>query len=553
MFDAFSIRRFIAIPLLSLFLIGAGAAAQSITEFDQHFNDPGADISPWMFVPEDNVKEFSTSEHPGMATIWEAGKGRDVKGILKHPIKIDDFRLPWEFQTTLVQAFDARAGVGARTQINTAIGLNVAVTFSDPSTWPEDRTQQPPDTRSVQLLVVHLGSTGEAGIGLPQYAPYPHPETYMVWGRGDLGHTVMGDWNIPFVWVGDGSIRWGAASDLLYFRCRVISPTHLQIGIKFAADTGWNMRDIDCSQFGPITGIWEIGPIISGDRWIPDVLCRSIPMLKGPHPLFIGAAGAENFAFNEKTMTPVLNPKPEPPNPRYEYYVDYCVFFGSAPMPFEEYSDDFDILGYMGKWQTQPQGTLADTYNNPGYLTLTVIGTGSGTGFGPVGGSSLDLRHYPPPWEIEMSFIAPDDTIPWNFWMNFVLHDKDGENRGMWTPGVENFPDQNRHGLYQTAQIRAEFDPPLPESVLAHKPLTMLIQCIDSSHVRLGFKGDPDGPWHLSKIYDTQEKLGFEIGAFAMHAWSTVTGRRWGARPGGPMYQQFLIDYVHYRYGLTEE
>jgi hypothetical protein len=25
----------------------------------------------------------------------------------------------------------------------------------------------------------------------------------------------------------------------------------------------------------------------------------------------------------------------------------------------------------------------------------------------------------------------------------------------------------------------------------------------------------------------------------------------YGARPGGPMYQHFLIDYIHYRYGLT--
>ena len=37
-----------------------------------------------------------------------------------------------------------------------------------------------------------------------------------------------------------------------------------------------------------------------------------------------------------------------------------------------------------------------------------------------------------------------------------------------------------------------------------------------------------------------------------MHCWSTTTGRMYGAGPGGPMYQKFLIDYVHYRYGLTE-
>jgi hypothetical protein len=41
------------------------------------------------------------------------------------------------------------------------------------------------------------------------------------------------------------------------------------------------------------------------------------------------------------------------------------------------------------------------------------------------------------------------------------------------------------------------------------------------------------------------------MGGFGMHDWSTTTGRMFGAGPGSPMYQTFLIDYVHYRYGLT--
>ena len=150
-----------------------------------------------MFVPKGNIKEFSTDEHPGLATIYEAGRGQDIKGILKEPIRIGDYRLPWEFQTSLVQSFNLTAGVGAKTQVNAAIGLNVAVTFSDPSTWPADRTKRPPKTHEFQLLVVHLGCTGEAGVGLPQFSTEPHPETYLVWGRGDLGHTVMGDWRDP--------------------------------------------------------------------------------------------------------------------------------------------------------------------------------------------------------------------------------------------------------------------------------------------------------------------------------------------------------------------
>ena len=200
-----------------------------IRQLSQHFNEPDGDYSPWTFVPKENLKDVSTSEHPGLATIREAGKGKDIKGILKDPIRIDDYPLPWEFQTSLVQSFSVLAGVGAKTQYNTAIGLNVAVTFSDPATWPKDRTQRPPDTKEFQLLVVHLGCTGEAGVGLPQYSTEPHPETYLVWGRGDLGYSVMGDWRIPYVWIGDGAKYAGPASPQLFFRCVVKSPTSCRL------------------------------------------------------------------------------------------------------------------------------------------------------------------------------------------------------------------------------------------------------------------------------------------------------------------------------------
>ena len=75
----------------------------------------------------------------------------------------------------------------------------------------------------------------------------------------------------------------------------------------------------------------------------------------------------------------------------------------------------------------------------------------------------------------------------------------------------------------------------------------MLIQCVDSRHVRLGFRARPQDPWFLSKVLD----MGKEIGRFDMHDWSSATGEMYGAPPGGPMYQKFLIDYVHYRYGLS--
>lgn len=522
-----------------------------ISKLDQHFNQPGGSIAPWTFIPQENIREFSTEEHPGLAMLYENGKGQDVKGILDRPIAIGDYRLPWEFQTSLVQSFNLTAGVGVKTQVNSAIGLNVAVTFSDPSTWPKDRTKRPENTHEFQLLSVHLGSTGEAGLGLPQFSNDPHPETYLVWGRGDLGHTAMGDWKIPYVWIGDGAKYAGPASPQLFFRCVLLSPTQLAVGIKFDASHGWNMRTIDCSEYGQITGVWEIGPIISADRWIPDVLCRNLPQIKGPHPLFLGeGAPAEG---GPQKMTPIRASKPLPPDPDYEYYVDYCVFFESNPRPLQRYSDDFDIVGYLGRWQVQEQCTLMDTHSHPGYLMLKLLGPGLGTGFCPAGGAALRLSDYEPPWEIETRIITPDDTMPWNYWMNFIVVDTAGETRGMWTPGVEYDAKAKEHRVFPGASFPLQFEPEIPEKLLASKPLDMLIQCIDSSHVRLGFRAGGDEPWTLSRPFDVKGELGYEMGAFEMHCWSTTTGKKYGARPGGGMYQKFLIDYVHYRYGLSGE
>jgi hypothetical protein len=248
----------------------------------------------------------------------------------------------------------------------------------------------------------------------------------------------------------------------------------------------------------------------------------------------------------------VRAPKPEPPNPDYEYYIDYCVFFGSSPRPFEKYSDEFDIPGYMGRWQIQEQCTLVDTHSYPGYLMMKSIGPGLGTGFCAAGGSSLKLSDYPPPWEIETSFIGPDDSAPWNYWMNFITIDKEGKNRGMWTPGVENDAKAKTLRVFPGASFNLRFPPEVSNELLSKRPLSMLIQCIDASHVRLGFRADSKSPWIFSDVYDVKKELGYELGAFDMHCWSTTTGRMYGARPGSPMYQKILVDYIRYRYGLTK-
>jgi hypothetical protein len=281
---------------------------------------------------------------------------------------------------------------------------------------------------------------------------------------------------------------------------------------------------------------------------IPDVLCRNLPQIKGPHPLSLGTGDPEHY---RQTMTPVVAPKRKPPDPKFEYYVDYCVFFGADPRPFEAFSDEFNVVGYLGRWRAQEQCTLMDTHSHPGHLMLKLLGPGLGTGFGPAGGSSLRLSDYPPPWAIETSFIAPDDTIPWNYWMNFIILDKKGKTLGTWTPGVENVPKENRHRRFAGASFAIRFPREVPETILAAKPPAMLIQCLDDSHVRLGFRARESDPWFLSDIFDAKAALGTEIGAFGMHSWSTTTGRMYGAGPGGAMYQKFLVDYVRYRYGVS--
>jgi len=537
--------------------------AEGIKDLSEQFNNPGADISPWMFVPKSNIREMSTREHPGMMTVWEAGKGQDVKGILAEPIRINDYRIPWEFQVAFVQNFSAMLAHGAVDQSNYAIGLNVAITFSDPSEWPRDRTQRPPDTRDFQLLVVHLGATGEAGAGLPQFSNRPHPDRYLVWGRGNLGYATMGNWNIPSIWVGDGGRRGGPANDHIFFRFRMLSPTSYQFGFRGDQAYAFHMRRLDVSRYGTPTGIWEIGPIISGDNWIPDVLCRSLRMEKGWHDVgdlksHTDSKGKYRYGW-EKFYH---QPDPVPPKSRYPYHIDYCVFMPSAPLPLEEFSDDFNIPGYMARWQAQPQSTLIETYSNPGNLTLTLIGSPCATGVAPVGGSELDLSMYKPPWEIEIAFTAPDDTIPWNWWMNWQILDSEGKPSSSWHPGVQNFPEAGRHrytNVFQPdfdskvpAPIDVIFEPEIPEAILSSKPLAMLIQIIDPSRVRVGFRANQQDPWYFSRVFDVEKSLGGPIVKFGQHAFSTKTGREFGGPPGSPMFQRFIIDYIDYRYGLSE-
>ena len=512
-----------------------------IRELTQHFDDPGAGLGQWIFVPESNVEQVNTTLHPGLAMIFEAGRGQDVKGVLNQPIPINHYALPWEFQLNVQQAFNVLTGRSTG-QLNTAIGLNVALTFSDPSIWPEDRAQQPPNTHSFQLFNVHLGNFAEVGSGLPQLVDNPNifrmqqdrtPETYFVYGRGDLGQGQPGSgpWDVPYIWIGDGAKYAGPAASQIYLRCKILNRSQIQISIKFDASHGWNTRTLNVGQFGQITGIWEIGPIISADRWIPDTLAPALAIPNTPSPVAT-------------------------PNPDFEYYVDYCVFRQSVPIPFEHFSDDFNVLGWMGQWQIQEENTLVETYSNPGYLTMTLLGSGLATGFGPVDAAPFDLNFYPPPWEKEVCFIAPDDTAPWNFYLALVARGSDFNNFVIFLPGVRNIPGVGHRfmsGLGGSSPFHPSFPGGVvPEEILASKPLYMLFQMVDRDHLRVGFRGDPDDPWFFSDVYDVRPAMpGGGIEWWQLGVWSTSTSVL-GGGAGGPAYQKFMVDYVDYRFGLTE-
>ena len=141
-------------------------------------------------------------------------------------------------------------------QTNYAIGVNLVVTFSNPTQWPTDRTQLPPDSHSVQLFVTRIGNYGEMsrrGVQQLRYSELnfgdPSPEVYLLWGRGDLSQNLVGDWHIPYMWAGyqpPEPGQMGAAADWSWgkyggpaesnglqdirFRVRLLSPTKMEIG-----------------------------------------------------------------------------------------------------------------------------------------------------------------------------------------------------------------------------------------------------------------------------------------------------------------------------------
>jgi hypothetical protein len=580
-------RVLFAVLLIGIVLTCGGARLcaqpprKDIRALGQHFLDRTNNTAPWIFAPKENIASLSTSEHPGVVTIWEAGCGKDIKGLLEQPIRIDDYPLPWEFHLGFVQNYQAMKGISER-QINYAIGLNLAVTFSEPATWPADRTEIPPDTHSLQLFVVHLGNVGEnyrQGVprvkGTPVNQFDPSPEAYLVYARGDLAPAVNGNWKVNYTWLGfEGSVSgsWskvgGPADSVLRFRTALLNPTTLQIGVGSGDRPGWRMRNIDVSKFGKITGIWEIGPIISLDRWIPDVLARELEL-----------AGPPEWLKSFKQRLPLVAPpddadaavikqlddafRIDPPDPKFEYFLDYAVFYGNGPENLDHLSEEFDVPGFLADQKFYIEGNgLAETYSNPGFLTVTLLGMNGGWAMCPIiSGDGIDLARHKPPLEFETAFIAPDDTIPWNYWWTFNLFVGDGKNLGQgWGPGVQNIPGKGRAYINsfgydpkeftKSSVMNIEFENELPQSLLTAKPLYMMVQVPDATHIRVGFKAREKESWTFSKLFDAGKAFGSPISKIGYPCTASIQGKAgdkgWGVG-NSPAYQRFLIDYIRFR------
>ena len=318
-------------PACQWWFVGAGTAAaeKRISQINQHFNEPDKSIAPWSFVAGREHQRVSTAEHPGLATIYEAGRGQDVKGLLERPIALGDSRLPWEFQTSLVQSFNATAGVGAKTQINYAIGLNVVVTFSDPATWPADRGKRPADDPRVST----------AG-GTPGLHRRGGRRTAAILDRAASGKLSRLGTRRPGRDRDGGLARFPTSG----LATAPNTPARPALNSSFVA---WLPAPRSCrsaSSSTPRTAgtcARSTAPVRQDHRHLgdrPDHLrptagfptCSAATCRRSKARTRCCSGTATPSTMKSK-MAPVVAPKPEPPNPAYEYYVDYCVFFGSEP------------------------------------------------------------------------------------------------------------------------------------------------------------------------------------------------------------------------------
>ncbi len=587
-------------------------SVKDISQFTSHFRDPDRGHAPWGFYPEDSIASVSTTESPGFVVIRNKGGGTDIKGILAEPIRMDEYPVPWEFHMGFMQ--DKFQAVGSEGQVNYAFGVNVAVTFSDPSTWPADRTQRPPNTRSVQLLLVHMGNVGEnfrAGLPLARLSGLnsydSSPEVFLVYGRGDLDPIAQGNWNFGYTSVGAdlnnaGSGEAGGAADpIIKFRVGMNS-SNLTLGVGFGPNIGWKSRVINFGRFGKATGIWEIGPIISLDNWMAEELGPELGLTEPPRWLkSIKSRYSTSWGEHDPaTIDPLLELfRIQPPDPKVPCYLDYAIFYHNGPGYIEQLGEEFNVPGFLAGEKYYIEGNVfTETFSNPGFLTATSFGNHGGWAMCPIfGGSSIDLTgERSPPFEVEIAAITPDNDKPWNLWWNIGIWNEKGDKYAGWQPCIKNIPGVGRRFTnsfsidpdafeypteIQNSAINPRFDPPIPE-LLGHKPLYWLLQVKDEYHVRVGVRGDSDDPWTFSTECDTRDIFGSDgpisivnknssgpvhhtgykeddpFGKIGKFGYPALVSYQLQPKDGvagvgnAPGYQQMLIDYIRYRYECSE-
>ena len=96
-----------------------------------------------------------------------------------------------------------------------------------------------------------------------------------------------------------------------------------------------------------------------------------------------------------------------------------------------------------------------------------------------------------------------------------------------------------------------QFGQEIPQSILTHKPLRILLQIVDTSHIRVGLKGEASDPWLFSEVFDTGEVFG-EIAKFQLPCPVSFMAQEGSGVGNYPRLQQFMIDYIQYRYGLSD-
>ena len=137
------------------------------------------------------------------------------------------------------------------------------------------------------------------------------------------------------------------------------------------------------------------------------------------------------------------------------------------------------------------------------------------------------------------------------------MTDTEGKPHG-WSPGIQNIPDKGRfyinsHSfdpevINQNPEINIEFEENIPQELLTHKPVRMLLQVITTRQIRVGLKGPASDPWLFSKPLD----FDWDIARFKLPCPVSYVGLKGSGMGNYPAHHSLLIDYVRYRFGTTD-